>query len=61
MLPCCALCADRDGDGVEDCRDGCPSDPAKTSPGQCSCGRAEAPECEGAPEPDTASRDVLIE
>lgn len=29
---------DADGDGVEDCSDGCPNDPSKTEPGQCDCG-----------------------
>lgn len=29
---------DTDGDGVPDCFDGCPADPAKTSPGACGCG-----------------------
>ena len=30
--------ADSDGDGRIDACDGCPNDPAKTSPGQCGCG-----------------------
>lgn len=34
--------ADRDGDGTPDCNDGCPDDPAKTSPGVCGCGVADA-------------------
>jgi len=29
---------DTDGDGANDCVDGCPMDPAKTSPGVCGCG-----------------------
>ena len=33
------LFVDRDGDGVDDCRDGCPGDPNKTSPGRCGCGK----------------------
>ncbi|MBL8802774.1 MAG: thrombospondin type 3 repeat-containing protein [Planctomycetes bacterium] len=34
------LCSgvDGDGDGTQDCIDGCPSDPAKIAPGQCGCG-----------------------
>jgi hypothetical protein len=32
---------DSDGDGVEDCADGCPSDANKTSPGACGCGVAD--------------------
>ncbi|MDZ4754919.1 MAG: hypothetical protein SGJ11_10545 [Phycisphaerae bacterium] len=32
---------DTDGDGVFDCHDGCPLDPAKTSPGVCGCGIAD--------------------
>jgi len=31
-------CPDTDGDGVDDCLDGCPNDPAKVTPGQCGCG-----------------------
>ena len=27
-----------DHDGVLDCREDCPDDPAKTSPGKCGCG-----------------------
>ena len=34
-------CPDSDGDGVGDCKDGCPADPAKTEPGQCGCGVAD--------------------
>ena len=33
--------ADSDGDGVTDCRDGCPADPFKTEPGLCGCGLPE--------------------
>lgn len=29
---------DSDGDGIGDAADGCPADPAKTSPGACGCG-----------------------
>ncbi|MCY3002658.1 MAG: matrixin family metalloprotease [Planctomycetota bacterium] len=32
------VCPDTDGDGVDDCNDGCPLDPTKTSPGVCGCG-----------------------
>jgi hypothetical protein len=32
---------DSDGDGTNDCSDGCPSDPAKTAPGACGCGTAD--------------------
>ncbi|NUP95561.1 MAG: thrombospondin type 3 repeat-containing protein [Planctomycetaceae bacterium] len=31
-------CPDSDGDGVNDCLDGCPNDPNKIAPGQCGCG-----------------------
>ncbi len=31
-------CPDTDGDGVNDCLDGCPFDPNKIDPGQCGCG-----------------------
>ena len=42
-LSACGVCPgagdpDADGDGAPDCVDGCPSDPAKTAPGQCGCG-----------------------
>ncbi|MCC7015270.1 MAG: lamin tail domain-containing protein [Planctomycetes bacterium] len=30
--------ADADGDGVDDCADGCPLDPLKLAPGVCGCG-----------------------
>ena len=33
---------DRDHDGVADCADLCPSDPAKTVPGACGCGVVDA-------------------
>jgi hypothetical protein len=36
-----AGCPDSDGDGVDDCNDGCPYDPNKTSPGVCGCGVVE--------------------
>jgi hypothetical protein len=29
---------DADGDGTNNCADGCPNDPAKTAPGACGCG-----------------------
>jgi hypothetical protein len=29
---------DVDGDGTDDCNDGCPDDPDKTEPGDCGCG-----------------------
>jgi len=32
---------DSDGDGVDDCTDGCPLDPGKIAPGQCGCGFAD--------------------
>ena len=32
---------DTDGDGTQDCVDGCPSDPLTTAPGQCGCGVAD--------------------
>jgi serralysin len=31
-------CPDTDGDGVDDCNDGCPLDPLKITPGVCGCG-----------------------
>ena len=34
-------CPDTDGDGVNNCVDGCPNDAAKTAPGQCGCGVAD--------------------
>jgi len=34
-------CPDTDGDGVNDCLDGCPNDPNKTTPGICGCGVAD--------------------
>ena len=33
--------SDTDSDGTIDCFDGCPRDPAKTSPGPCGCGRVD--------------------
>lgn len=44
------VAADSDGDGVDDCRDGCPADPLKTDPGRCGCGVSEdecPSECRG--------------
>jgi cysteine-rich repeat protein len=35
-------CADSDGDGVDDCSDTCPNDPAKSAPGVCGCGISDA-------------------
>jgi hypothetical protein len=32
---------DPDGDGVANCDDGCPNDPAKSAAGQCGCGAAD--------------------
>lgn len=32
---------DSDSDGISNCLDGCPSDPAKTAPGICGCGAAD--------------------
>jgi len=37
----CAGEPDTDQDGVPDRLDGCPTDPAKTSPGACGCGVAD--------------------
>ena len=37
--------ADRDGDGVDDCRDRCPNDPNKTAPGRCGCGERDVTPC----------------
>ena len=34
----CAVGTDTDGDGVDDCDDGCPEDPFKSAPGDCGCG-----------------------
>lgn len=36
---------DSDGDGTPDAEDGCPSDPSKTSPGDCGCGVPETLGC----------------
>ena len=36
--PACEAGTDTDGDGVDDCADGCPDDPFKSSPGDCGCG-----------------------
>ncbi|MDZ4753537.1 MAG: M12 family metallo-peptidase [Phycisphaerae bacterium] len=38
---CLRLETDSDGDGVDDCNDGCPNDPAKIEPGVCGCGVAD--------------------
>ena len=38
-----APCGDRDGDGADDCSDGCPDDPGKTAPGLCGCGNLDDP------------------
>lgn len=38
LRPRFPLIWDQDGDGVEDCPDQCPYDPAKTQPGACGCG-----------------------
>ncbi|HMV69082.1 MAG TPA: hypothetical protein PKA64_19705, partial [Myxococcota bacterium] len=35
---CVVPCADTDHDGVSDCNETCPTDPAKVSPGACGCG-----------------------
>ena len=34
----CEAGTDTDGDGVDDCDDGCPDDPFKSAPGDCGCG-----------------------
>ena len=34
----CVSGTDTDGDGVDDCDDGCPEDPFKSGPGDCGCG-----------------------
>jgi hypothetical protein len=39
---------DGDRDGVADCADGCPTDPAKREPGGCGCGLVERDEPEAA-------------
>ena len=36
-----SVCADSDGDGTNDCVDGCPNDPTKIAAGQCGCGVAD--------------------
>jgi hypothetical protein len=36
-----SVCPDTDGDGVDDCTDGCPQDASKTTPGVCGCGVPE--------------------
>jgi len=33
--------SDSDSDGVSDCRDNCPLDPAKSAPGLCGCGHSD--------------------
>jgi hypothetical protein len=37
-VPDSVFCPDSDGDGVDDCLDGCDFDPNKFDPGQCGCG-----------------------
>lgn len=37
----CESATDSDGDGTINCNDGCPNDPAKTTPGACGCGMAD--------------------
>jgi CSLREA domain-containing protein len=37
----CESPTDTDGDGTIDCNDGCPNDPAKTTPGACGCGNPD--------------------
>jgi hypothetical protein len=39
--PCSPIPTDSDGDGVEDCVDGCDFDPNKTERGRCDCGTAD--------------------
>jgi hypothetical protein len=36
---------DSDGDGTNDCLDGCPNDPLKIAPGNCGCGQVESEGC----------------
>lgn len=38
---------DADADGVVDCNDGCPTDPAKTAPGICGCGAPDTGDSDG--------------
>ncbi|MCC7014155.1 MAG: thrombospondin type 3 repeat-containing protein [Planctomycetes bacterium] len=38
QVPGGSVCPDTDGDGTNDCLDGCPLDPNKIAPGQCGCG-----------------------
>lgn len=47
-------CADSDGDGVNDCEDGCPDDPAKSEAGVCGCNAPEVPRCGQPPPEDVA-------
>jgi len=59
---CGCFLGDTDGDKVNDCTDGCPRDPLKTSPGICGCGVADTdrdldgvPDCQdGCPDDFTA-------
>ncbi|MDY6842814.1 MAG: hypothetical protein SVW57_01795, partial [Thermodesulfobacteriota bacterium] len=58
---------DTDSDGVPDCNDGCPSDPAKTDPGICGCGVADTdtdsdgvPDCNDGCPSDPAKTDPGI-
>eukprot|EP00892_Ulva_mutabilis_P004972 jgi/Ulvmu1/2847/UM145_0001.1 len=46
---------DTDGDEVDNCNDGCPSDPNKTEPGDCGCGVPEG--CDEEPEEDEPERE----
>jgi hypothetical protein len=46
---------DRDQDGVIDACDGCPDDPAKTTPGMCGCGAVDTADCSPAPPVDGTS------
>ncbi|MFP8871298.1 MAG: right-handed parallel beta-helix repeat-containing protein, partial [Myxococcota bacterium] len=44
--------SDSDGDGTEDCVDGCPDDPNKTEPGVCGCGVPDTGDSDGDGIPD---------
>ena len=49
--PCGCGFSDLDGDGVEDCLDGCPQDGDKQEPGLCGCGNSDADaDGDGAPD-----------
>ncbi len=43
---------DTDLDGVDDCLDGCPTDPLKIAPGSCGCGFAESGDTDNDGTPD---------